>query len=105
MCHHPASASAGMAADDAQAGSGTGAAARTWSTSACNPETVRWVHQCRGVKDFGGIPPTLQCIAQTLRVAARSRRIGMLDVVQQDRVAQQNGGKDAAPLQIALLRD
>ena len=42
MCHHPASASAGIAADDAQAGSGTGAAARTCSASACNPEIVRW---------------------------------------------------------------
>ena len=43
MCHHPASASAGIAADDAQAGSGTGTVARACSASACNPEFVRWV--------------------------------------------------------------
>ena len=100
MCHQPASASAGIAADDAQAGSGMGTAARACVGFRRNPDDASGgSSDACGVKDFGAFRPRQQCVAQQSCEWRRQVEpaIGVLDVVQQHWVAQQDRGQQDAP--------
>ncbi len=88
MCHHPASASAGIASAWAKAGNGTGAVASACSASAANPEIVRWV-----IKPGESSTSARSAHASS---ALRSRASGRQRDARQRRVPRRAAGRDGA---------